>query len=364
MAGYDPSMARSRGPWGWDGGPSCSWGRDCGRLGISLAVVLFTVLPYGAFEKREALAGASSSMDPTPPSDPEGVSRVVRQHQMVHVFDTTSIPGGPHYVNDHTLVQDHGGAWHLFGIFHREPKGDDTEIDFIHAVAAEADPEKWTKGAFEAAPEPFMVALRAERAVGETHIWAPHVIAAEGRWWMVYQGGGVDGDRASMRLAESADLYEWKRVTDVPLFEDICLARDPMLSRHDDAWILYYTRCDSTSKRTSGVAYRLSQNLVDWTEPRMVLTLPETPAMFNSGFTESPFVFERGGYWYLSVSSYPIAWDATIVYRSPAPFAFDAVPYTRLRAHAAEWVVSGKHLFLTHAGPGQRGVWIGRVEGL
>ncbi len=338
--------------------------RSWGRLARSVVVVAFTVLPYGACEKREALAGASSPLDPTPPVDPEAMSRLVVQSEMVHVFDTRSLPGGPHYVNDHTLVQDGDGAWHLFGIFHREPFGEDTEIDFIHATTREPDPGKWPAGAFEAAPPPYTLALRADRAIGETHIWAPHVIAAEGRWWMIYQGGGHDGDRSSMRLAESADLYEWKRAGDVPLFEDICVARDPMLSRRDNAWALFYTRCDSTTKRVSGVAYRLSRNLVDWSEPHMVLTLADTPAMFNSGFTESPFVFERGGYWYLSVSSYPLAWDATMVYRSPAPFAFDAVPYTRLRAHAAEWIANGERLFMTHAGPGQRGVWLSRVDGL
>jgi Glycosyl hydrolases family 43 len=295
------------------------------------------------------------------------MSHIVEQGEMVHVFDTSPLAaaaGGALYVNDHTLIQAPDRSWHLFGIFHREPIGDDTEIDFVHAVAQEPDPAKWSTGAFEAAPPPYTIALQADRAVGETHLWAPHVVSAEGRYWMVYQGGGQDGDRSSMRLAESEDLYEWKRVLDVPLFEDICVARDPMLTRRDNAWVIYYTRCDSTTKRVSGVAYRLSRNLVDWTEPHMVLTLPETPPMPNSGFTESPFVFERDGYWYLSISSYPLAWDATMVYRSPAPFAFPSAPYTRLRAHAAEWITSGGRVFLTHAGPGQRGVWISQVSNL
>jgi len=283
---------------------------------------------------------------------------------MVHVFDTTPLPGGPHYVNDHTLIQARDGSWHLFGIFHREPMGDDTEVAFIHAVTNEQDPAAWSTGSFEAARPPYTLALEADRAIGETHLWAPHVVAAEDRYWMVYQGGGSDGDRSSMRLAESADLYDWKRVGDVPMFEDICVARDPMLTRRDNAWVLYYTRCESTTKRVSGVAYRLSRNLVHWSEPHMVLTLTDTAPMPNSGFTESPFVFERDGYYYLTVSSYPLSWDATMVYRSPAPFAFPNVPYTRLRAHAAEWISSRGRMFMTHAGPGQRGVWVAAVDGL
>jgi hypothetical protein len=292
------------------------------------------------------------------------MSRVVEQGEMLHIFDTSPLPGGPLYVNDHTLIQAPDRSWHLFGIFHREPMGDDTEVDFVHAVAKEPEPAKWSTGEFTIAPPPYTIALRADRAIGETHLWAPHVVAAEGRYWMVYQGGGPDGDRSSIRLAESEDLYEWVRVAEVPLFEDVCVARDPMLVRRDDAWALYYTRCASTMKRISGVAYRLSRNLVDWSEPHMVLTLADTPPLPNSGFTESPFVFERDGYWFLSISSYPVAWDATMVFRSPAPFAFPSMPFTRLRAHAAEWISSGGRTFLTHAGPGQRGVWMSLVEGL
>lgn len=332
-----------------------SWG----RVGACLAVVLATALPQSAFE---AYAGPGPSLDPTPAPDPDAVSRGAVQGPMTHIFDTS--PFGPTYVNDHTLVQARDGTWHLFGIFHREPIGEDTEVDFVHAVAQEPDPARWDVGAFEAAPAPYTLALTADPTLGETHLWAPHVVAAEGRYWMMYQGGGKDGDHASMRLAESEDLYRWSRVADVPLFEDVCHARDPMLVRRDGAWALYYTRCTSTTKRISGVAYRFSRNLVDWGEPHMALTLPDTPPMPNSGYTESPFVFERGGYWYLSVDSYPIAWDATVVYRSLGPFAFPSEPFTRLRAHAAEWVMSGDRTFVTHAGPGQRGVWLSSVEGL
>ena len=95
----------------------------------------------------------------------------------------------------------------------------------------------------------------------------------------------------------------------------------------------------------------------------MALSLGEATVMPNSGYTESPFVFERGGYHYLSVTSYPLGWDATFVYRSRDPLAFPDTPFSRLRAHAAEWVfdVNGR-AYMTHAGSGQRGVWISRVD--
>jgi hypothetical protein len=297
------------------------------------------------------------------PPEPAGFSAAVDQGRMVHVFDTSTLPGKPTYVNDHTLIQASDGAWHLFGIFHEEPIGDDTEIDFIHAVAREPNPAKWEEGAFDAAPEPYTLALRADRSAGETHIWAPHVVAEGGRYFMVYQGGGRDDYHASIRVAESEDLYRWSRVRRVPLFEDICEARDPMLTRRDGAWVLYYTRCEAITRKVSGVAYRTSRDLVEWSEPRFALLLEGTPPTSNSAYTESPFLFERGGWYYLSMTSYPIAWDATVLYRSRTPYAFPEVPYTRLRSHAAEWIFRGNKAFMTHAGPGQRGVWVAPVEG-
>ncbi len=76
-------------------------------------------------------------------------------------------------------------------------------------------------------------------------------------------------------------------------------------------------------------------------------------------------MFERGGAYWLSVSAYPLAWDATLLYRSNVPSSFPDAPYTRLRARAAEWVF-GAHgeLWMTHGGPGQGGVWMSEVTGI
>lgn len=328
------------------------------------ALLVFFALPLHFASEEAASAGRSPSVAIAPP-DPEGTSTIVEQDPMVHVFDTRTIPGPATYVNDHTLVQGPDGAWHLFGIFHREPMGDDTEVDFVHAVASEREPSKWGDGAFVAAPEPHTIALRADPQVGETHLWAPHVVAAEGRWFMIYQGGGADDYHASIRIAESADLYRWSRIGSVPLFDDFCAARDPMLTRRDDVWLMHYTRCESVRRKVSGVAIRSSRDLVHWTEPVMGAVFAAHPPTSNSAYAESPFVFDRGGYHYLSVTAYPLAWDATLLYRSRAPLAFPDVPFTRLRGHAAEWVFDDHGgAFMTHAGPGQRGVWLSRIEGI
>ena len=310
--------------------------------------------PVTSFQRRHAGA--------LPPPNPPAVRVPLAQREMIRAFDTTSLEGGPWYVNDHTLVQAPDGSWHLFGIFHHEPMNSDTEVDFIHAVSSERDLAKWKEGIFRAAPGNLAIALTADRSIGETHLWAPHVIAAKGHWFMVYQGGGEDGDHSSIRLAESDDLYRWTRVSTMPLFEDFCVARDPMLVRRGSLWSLYYTRCESQTRRVSGVAHRTSSDLIHWSEPKMALSLGEATVMPNSGYTESPFVFEHGGYHYLSVTSYPLGWDATFVYRSRDPFAFPDTPFSRVRAHAAEWVFDREgRAYVTHAGSGQRGVWISQV---
>src|SRR6185369_17272130 len=114
-----------------------------GRICFCTAIALVGVLPYGALDQREALAGAESPLEPSPPPAPTAMSREIEQSEMVHIFDTTPLAGGPHYVNDHTLIQATDRSWHLFGIFHREPIGEDSEFEFIHAVTNEADPSRW-----------------------------------------------------------------------------------------------------------------------------------------------------------------------------------------------------------------------------
>jgi hypothetical protein len=277
----------------------------------------------------------------------------------VRVFDTTHVRRDRHYVNDHTLTFGEDRRWHLYGIFHQEPFNPGHEYEFVHAVSTVQNPADWVEGSFQMSPEEEGIALTRKPELGETHLWAPHVVHAGERHAMVFQSGGAGNDRAQIRIAESRDLAHWTRVGDKPLFEDICVARDPMLRKQGDLWVLYYTRCNNTSSRKSGVAYRTSTDLRHWSAPSMALTLDRTPAMFNSGYTESPFVFERNGWYYLTVTSYPVEWNATFVYGSRSPFQFSEPPIARLSAHCAEWIFSDSgQVFMTHGGPGQGGIWV------
>ncbi|HXH73557.1 MAG TPA: DUF2961 domain-containing protein [Bacteriovoracaceae bacterium] len=275
---------------------------------------------------------------------------------MKKIFDT----GDKYYVNDHSIVQAADGSWHLFGIYHENPFGPDYEHEFVHALSTKSNPFD-QESTFEYANPP--IALRTSFDLGETHIWAPHVTKIGDEHVMFYHGGGKDNDVASIRKAVSHDLYKWEK-SPAPMFEDICVARDPHLLKVGSIWALYYTRCDSVEKRISGVAYRTSTDLKTWSEPQMALVMTGTTPMFNSGFTESPFLFEKDGWYYLSVTSYPIEWDYTSLYRSRSPFNFSEAPIANFNSHAGEWFEVDGRMFLTHAGAGQNGVWAQEVKGL
>jgi hypothetical protein len=273
------------------------------------------------------------------------------------IFDSVNIPGGPFYVNDHSLLQLPDGRWILTGIFNPDPYQPETERAFVLATAPGPGPARWYEAgapSFTRAPERFSIHALAD----ERWIWAPHVVRdRDGSLVMIFHVGAHDPDRSGFRIARSRDGSTWTR-QEGTLFEDICVARDPMLVRFGDLWVVYYTRCASIESRASGVAYRTSLDLVHWSPPAMALTLGAETAMHNSGHTESPFVFQRNGWFYLTITRYPVDYDATLVYRSRSPFLFAPHPIARLRAHAAEWVAEGGdfekgRLFFTHAGLGK-----------
>jgi hypothetical protein len=299
----------------------------------------------------------------TGPAAPE-----LTQGAAVKIFDTSRLPEGPHYVNDHSIVPLADGRWLLTGIFRREPYKGEDERAFVLAASPEPSPARWYESPSPSFTfSPSRLALQAQN--DEPWIWAPHLARdSDGSLVMMYHAGSRDHDRAAFRIARSQDGATFTRAG-ATLFEDICVARDPMLLRFADLWVAYYTRCESKKRRVSGVAYRTSVDLVHWSPPAMALTLGEDTKRHDSGHTESPFVFERKGWFYLTATSYPTDWAATFVYRSRSPFVFPPKPIARLRAHAAEWIAEGSdfdegRLFFTHAGAGMGGVYLQELHGL
>lgn len=357
-----------------------------GRAGVRFDMEVGPAGGYAPLSVRSlGLAYAFDGPAAQPSRSPSGrgaPAPTFTQGAAIRVLDTRALddparpadPGAPradHYVNDHTAIQDPQGAWRLQGIFHREPFQAEDEREIMHAVCPEPDPARWGEGACRLRPGAARIALRADPAAGERVLWAPHVAAAARSWLMALHTGlrGGDNDRAQISVALAGDLEGLLRAPRAVAFTDLCVARDPMLRRMAGLWVMYYTRCDDSASRRSGVAYRTSLDGARWSEPAMALVIEGAPPMFNAGYAESPFVFERRGWFYLSVTAYPIAHDATLVFRSRSPFHFPGRPLARLRAHAAEWIAAGGDLegaplLLTHAGAGQGGVWLSPISGI
>jgi Glycosyl hydrolases family 43 len=262
----------------------------------------------------------------------------------VTLYDT----GDGWYFNDHTVVRDEAtGKWHLFGISHAMPADPEHERTFGHLVSDSLVPtgtSTWSK-----LPD----ALTA--AADETYIWAPHVIRVGDLYYMFYAAGTGDPTAQQIRYATSPDLSTWTRRGTI--LTDGWAARDPMVTRVGDEWVMYYTATTTPSGGNHIVAYKTSTDLVTWSARRTALDHPATGAV--GGPTESPFVVQRGDWWYLFVCC-DGSYDGTRVYRSRDPLHFEYGALTgTIRAHAAEVVVDlDGRWYATHAGWGERGVYL------
>ncbi len=265
------------------------------------------------------------------------------------------------YVNDHTFFRDRVGTWHLVGITHAEPMAPFDERHLAHATSSDLL-GPWTK-------QPF--ALSTDAGAGETHLWAPHVIDHEGAFWMYYCAGGPTPQEYRIHLATSTDGTRWERHRSNPLVVDGYEARDPMVRRVGDRWVLYYTATSAPGGGHHVVLATESDDLVRWEGRTVVYRDPLEGT--GAGPTESPFVVERDGTWYLLIGPdwdglvrshaetgrYDLsAYRRTRVLASDDPLAFDLDGCVgTIDAHAAELVVDGAGgWWVSHCGWGQGGV--------
>jgi beta-fructofuranosidase len=273
------------------------------------------------------------------------------------------------YVNDHTFVRDHLGTWHLIGITHAEPANPFDEKHLAHATAPSLH-GPWTK-------QPF--AMSADPAWGETVLWAPHVIFSDGLFWMFYHAGSGRPEATRLHLATSQDCVRWERHPANPLVVDGYEARDPMVLRVGDRWVMYYTATSEPAGGNHVVVAAESADLVAWRGRRIVYTDPATGT--GAGPTESPFVVERGGRFYLFIGPdwygllgskeatgrYDMrCYRRTRVLASDDPFHFDlASQVGTIDAHAAEVIVDERgRSWVSHCGWGQQGVYLAALKGL
>jgi hypothetical protein len=277
---------------------------------------------------------------------------VVAAGDFENVYDPSDGEEEPWYYNDHTLVRDRDtGQWHVFAITHAEPADPLDERSFGHATA-DSLLGPWKKQA---------PALTADPSHGEHHIWAPYVLFHGGRYYMFYAGGTQDHTGYQIQLATSTDLYHWRRSDADPLFVDGFDARDPMVRRVGDRWVMYYTATSTPSGGHHIVAYRTSDDLLHWSRRHVAFTHSSSGTF--GGPTESPFVVHHGAGYYLFVCC-ESGYRDTRVYRSDDPYHFSPENQVgKIDAHAAEVVKDDNgRWWVTSAGWGQGGLSIAPLD--
>ncbi|GAA5199718.1 hypothetical protein GCM10023322_75980 [Rugosimonospora acidiphila] len=326
--------------------------RPAPRVRMRLAAALVAVVT--AVSGAPAAAGAHPAPAPAGDvtvTDFSTTSHVVAAGTFTNIYDPSVGETSPWYINDHTIIRGPDGTWHLFGITHQEPANPDNEVNFAHATAPSLH-GPWTK-------QPF--ALAVDPSYGESHLWAPHVIASGGLYYMFYAGGGPDHAQSEISLAISPDLWHWTRYNGDPLLRDGFDARDPYITRIGKQWVMYY---DATSQPAGGnhvVAYRTSTDLLHWSASKFAFTDPSTGT--SGGPTESPFVVHYRNYYYLFIGPRG-GYVGTDVFRSRDPLHFDASELVgHIASHALEVVQdTDGSWWVTSAGWGQGGVWLAPLD--
>jgi len=320
------------------------------------------------------------------------------------IYSPVDEAGDPWWINDHAFMRDESGTWHLIGITQKqepneffqlafddpaiESMSEDERAAFYAEVAAlrskaetegipvfdnlrerqlaHASTDSLSAGEWKQRPHALVAD---EDRWQENVLWAPHIVRHDGLYYMFYTGGGdFDGGLFRMHLATSSDMKSWKRVESNPLFIDGFHARDPMVLKVADQWVMYYTANREPDGGNHVVAYRTSKDLVNWSDRQIAFTDPITGK--GGGPTESPFVVRRGPYYYLFLSMrhgyVPGFYADTGVFRSTDPFHWDLDDQVgSIDAHALEVIRDADgQWYISHCGWYQGGAYLAPLKWL
>jgi GH43 family beta-xylosidase len=134
-----------------------------------------------------------------------------------------------------------------------------------------------------------------------------------------------------------------------------------MVFRNNDQWILYYAATSTPAGGYHTVKAATSHDLIHWTNAREVFRSSEKGTY--GGPTESPFVVERDGKYFLFVCTNH-GYNETAVYESQTPLHWDLQNVVgKFAAHAAEVVhAPDDKWYVSRAGWGQGGVYLAELS--
>ncbi len=302
--------------------------------------------------------GATATADANPDAAPGSVGDVPCPHDIVptagtftKIYDPSIGETSPWYINDHTFIRGHDGTWHMFGITHAEPANAGDERNFAHATAPSLN-GPWTK-------QPFALSYAPE--LGEYVLWAPHVIEANGMYYMFYCAGGSPTSTWQIHLATSPDLTTWTHYPTM-MFADVNATRDPYVVKIGDQWVMYYCSVDhypfdATAHDIVGV--RTSTDLIHWSDRQLAYVDP----VGVRGVTESPYMQPYHGKYYLFIGPRD-GYVGTDVFVSDDPMHFDrANRVAHIASHAAELIHDvDDRWYVSAVGWGQGGVYIAPLD--
>jgi len=242
------------------------------------------------------------------------------------IYDPEAGETQPWCINDHCFAKGPDGLWHLFAITHIKPFNfaEDPGRNLAHATARTLTQQPWTK-------QPF--ALTVDPNHSEHLLWAPHIVEDRGLYHMFVCVGAREGHEYAIHHLTSKDLWHWDRPEFEQVLSDGFDARDPMVIRDHDRWILYYTANSAPNGGHHIVASMTSTDLVQWKDRRVVFEHPQEGTF--GGPTESPFVVRRGRIYYLFITDN----DTVHVYESRDPMRWKVESEVgNFHAHACELV--------------------------
>ena len=236
---------------------------------------------------------------------------------------------------DHHVFQTDDGIWHLWGCIRNTALG----RVLYHWDAKSLKDEHWRKTG---------ELIRADRSMGESiddwyrqeWIQSPYVIKEKGLYYMFYGGHSTgiykkdtpvlpDGIRiveCQMCLMTSKDGREWIRYRNNEggsrIFTGPGEARDPCIVKIGGIWFLYYSGHELVDgKALPGFYARTSEDLINWSEHKIVHR--DISPGFGAGYwdTECPHVVERDGYFYMFRTE-DYALGRTHVFSSKDPYDF------------------------------------------
>jgi len=247
------------------------------------------------------------------------------------------------YVNDHALVRDNGGTWHLFGI--------------TGTTGIPSQERFFTHGSGPSLEAPL---TETGTVIDDgSRAWAPAVFPDdEGVWHLVY-GPAPTRRAVSHDLASNEWWDEPVELVGVPMF---AVHRDHYVLRmNDHTWLMYAT---GLHRGRSSIAVLVSNDLRQWRFVQFALTSDDTlPLQPAWGAFESPCVVRIDDTYHLFTTYTDCRrenYHQTLVLTSTNPYDFghlsvaswDDTVRTVVDAHAPEVVqdpVSGDW-FVTSAG--------------